>query len=201
VLSSVPLGDTLTAFFGVIGALAACWAQGRGATGRLVDVTMIDPILTVLGGTIAGYDPTDPPRRLGSRVRGGAPRNVYRTRDGSFVAVSGTTDPQVARLLPLLGRDGPDDRARFAAVPDRLAHADELDGLVAAWIAARDRGTVLDAFLAARIPVAPVNDVAALLADEHLAARGSLTSMRDARGPTLDGDRVAVLTDWLGSAG
>ena len=50
-----------------------------------------------LGGTIAAYDPDDPPTRSGSRVRGGAPRNVYRTADGQYVAVSGTTDPQVAR--------------------------------------------------------------------------------------------------------
>jgi len=123
---------------------------------------------------------------------------VYRTRDGRWVAVSGTTDPQVARLLPLLDRDRPEAQARFGAAADRLTHADELDALVAAWIAARDLAPVLDAFLAARIPIAPVNDVAALFADPHVAARGSLTPMLDARGPRLDGDRAAVLSDWLG---
>jgi len=198
VLASVPLGDTLTAFSGVVGALAACWARQRGSAGRLVDVTMYEPVLAILGGTIAGYDPTDPPRRSGSRVRGGAPRNVYRTRDQRYVAVSGTTDPQVARLLALLERDGPEDRARFGAAADRLHHADELDRVVASWIAERDRDAVLSSLLEARIPVAPVNDVGALFEDEHLAARASLAPMRDARGPTLDGDRAAVLSDWLG---
>jgi crotonobetainyl-CoA:carnitine CoA-transferase CaiB-like acyl-CoA transferase len=112
-LASVPLGDTLTAFWGVIGALAASWARQRGSPGRLVDVAMYEPVLAVLGGTIAGYDPADPPVRSGSRVRGGVPRNVYRTRDDEYVAVSGTTDPQVSRLLALLGRDGPEDQDRF----------------------------------------------------------------------------------------
>ncbi len=197
-LASVPLGDTLTAFSGVIGALAACWACQRGERGRLVDVTMYDPILTVLGGTIAGYDPADPPRRSASRVRGGAPRNVYRTRDGAYVAVSGTTDPQVSRLLALLGREGPDDRDRFGASAARLAHADELDALVAGYVAEHDRDDVMAAFLEARIPVAPVNDVGTILADPHLAARNSLTPMLDARGPDLDGDRAAILSEWLG---
>jgi crotonobetainyl-CoA:carnitine CoA-transferase CaiB-like acyl-CoA transferase len=197
-LASVPLGDTLAAFWGVIGALAASWARQRGSPGRLVDVAMYEPVLAVLGGTIAGYDPADPPGRSGSRVRGGVPRNVYRTRDAAYVAVSGTTDPQVGRLLALLGRDGPDDRARFGRAAARLRNADELDRLVAAFVGARDRDAVVAAFLDARIPVAPVNDVGAVLEDEHLRARGSLDPMLASRGPELDRDREAVLRDWLG---
>lgn len=199
-LSSVPLGDTLTAFWGVIGALAACWAQARhGAAGALVDVAMYEPVLAVLGGTIAAYDPEDPPMRTGSRVRGGVPRNLYATRDGAYVAVSGTTDAQVARLLRLLGRDTKADHDRFGEAASRLGHADELDGLVGDWIGGRDLDATLAALLDARIPVAPVNDVGALLDDEHLRARGSLTPMGATNAaPGLDADRFEVLTDWLG---
>jgi formyl-CoA transferase len=198
-LSSVPLGDTLTAFSGVIGTLAACWGRDQGdGEGRLVDVAMYEPVLQVLGGTIAAYDPDDPPARTGSRVRGGAPRNVYRTRDGEYVAVSGTTDPQVARLLVLLDRDGPADRERYGQARTRMGHADELDAMVADWIAAHDRATVIDAFLGARIPIAPVNDVDAVLADPHIRERESARPMISARGPDLDSGRAAVLRDWLG---
>lgn len=198
-LSSVPLGDTLTAFSGVIGALAAGWGRDRGTgRGRLVDVSMYEPVLQVLGGTIAGYDPADPPIRSGSRVRGGAPRNVYRAADGAYVAVSGTTDPQVARLLVLLDRDDPASRARYGQTASRMGHADELDGLVADWIAARDGDTVVNAFLEARIPIAPVNDVAAVLADPHIRFRHSAEPMQSARGPDLDSGRAAILRDWLG---
>ena len=197
-LASVPLGDTLTAFSGVIGALAARWASERGGRGRLVDVSMYEPILAVLGGTIAAYDPADPPHRSGSRVRGGAPRNVYRSRDGAYVAVSGTTDPQVARLLVLLDRDTDADRARFGRAVDRVQVADELDALVASFVATHDGDDVLARFLDARIPIAPVLDVGGVMANEHIRARGSLTPMREARAPALDADRASVLTDWLG---
>jgi formyl-CoA transferase len=197
-LSSVPLGDTLTAFAGVIGALAASWSRARGGAGRLVDVAMYEPVLQLLGGTIAGYDPADPPVRAGSRVRGGVPRNVYRTRDGRYVAVSGTTDPQVARLLDLLGRDTAQDRARFGRAADRLRHADELDAVVAGWVAERDQDVVLDALLGARVPVAPVNDVAAILADPHVRARGSVEPMLADAAPGLGADRDAILRDWSG---
>jgi crotonobetainyl-CoA:carnitine CoA-transferase CaiB-like acyl-CoA transferase len=198
-LASVPLGDTLTAFSGVIGALAAAWGRDRGdGLGRLVDVSMYEPVLQVLGGTIAAYDPEDAPERSGSRVPGGAPRNVYRTRDGAYVAVSGTTDPQVARLLVLLDRDNPTEHERYGHAETRIRRADELDALVAEWIAARDHDTVVDAFLAARIPIAPVNEIAAVLADPHIRARHSTDPMIAAHGPDLDSGRAEILRDWLG---
>src|SRR5262245_28638963 len=184
-LPSVALGDTVTAMAGVIGALAACYHRDtRGARGQHVDVAMYEPVLQLLAGTIVAYDPAGaPPARTGSRVPGGVPRNVYRTRDRHWVAVSGTTDAQVARLLPLLGHDTPADRTRFGSSRARLAAADELDGLVADWIAARDRNDVLAAFLDARIPAAPVNDLPAIVEDPHIRERGSLVRVDDELGP------------------
>jgi crotonobetainyl-CoA:carnitine CoA-transferase CaiB-like acyl-CoA transferase len=201
-LSSVPIGDTLTAFAGVIGALAACWGRdAHGGAGRLVDVAMYEPILHVVGGTIAGWDGEgDPPARTGSRIHGGAPRNVYATRDGHWVAVSGTTDAQVSRLLPLIGHDGPSDRERFGNVAARARVADELDAVVAAWIAEHDRDEVVRGLLDARVPVAPVNDLGDLLADPQVQARGSAQVVGDAvaaGGPGLGAHTAEVARDWL----
>jgi crotonobetainyl-CoA:carnitine CoA-transferase CaiB-like acyl-CoA transferase len=221
-LPSVALGDTVTAMTGVIGALAACYYRDTGGgRGQHVDVSMYEPILQLLSGTIVAYDPIgETPKRTGSRVSGGVPRNVYRTRDGHWVVVSGTTDAQVARLLPLIRRDTPQDRARFGRSAARLAVADELDGLVAGWIAARDRKDVLEAFLAARIPAAPVNDVPAILDDPHVSERNSLVKVDDddlgsltmpsptprlsatpaqvrAIGPRLGAHNDEVFRDWL----
>ncbi|MCF2531979.1 CoA transferase [Yinghuangia sp. KLBMP8922] len=180
-LPSVPLGDTLTAMSGVIGVLLACRAREvRGAGGQYVDVSMYEPVLGLLGPAIAGWDAASgapAPARTGSRVAGGVPRNVYRTRDGHWAVVSGTTDRQVARVLAVIGRDTADDHARYGTSAARLAHADELDALVAAWVAAHDRDHVVAALVQARIPVAPVNDFAALLADPHIAARGNLSAV------------------------
>jgi crotonobetainyl-CoA:carnitine CoA-transferase CaiB-like acyl-CoA transferase len=202
-LASVPIGDTLAAFSGVIGALAACWGRDTGGGhGRLVDVAMYEPVLQILGGTLAAYEPgSDPPARAGSRVHGGAPRNVYRTRDDAWVAVSGTTDRQVARLLPVIGHDTPADRDRFGSAKNRMQAADELDAHVADWVATHDRDAVLAALLEARVPAVPVNDAADLLADPHVAARGNLTNIRDTHAPELGADRDAVLEDWLAESG
>jgi crotonobetainyl-CoA:carnitine CoA-transferase CaiB-like acyl-CoA transferase len=227
-LASVPLGDTLAAVAGVVGALAACWARdaGRGAPGRgqHVDVSMYEPVLQLLASTLVAFDPgAPPPRRMGSRVPGGVPRNTYRARDGRWIALSATTDAQVARVLRVLGRDTPEARARFGSSPARLAHADELDALVAAFVAGRDADAALEACRAERLPAAPVNDLAALLADPHVAARGSVARVRDpalgelafvapvprlsatpgrigSAGPPLGAHNAEVYRDWLALA-
>jgi crotonobetainyl-CoA:carnitine CoA-transferase CaiB-like acyl-CoA transferase len=221
-LPSIALGDTVTAMAGVIGTLAACYHRDAGGGGgQHVDVSMYEPILQLLAGTIVAYDPNgETPRRTGSRVPGGVPRNVYRTRDGHWLVVSGTTDAQVARLLPLIGRDTREDRSRFGRSAARLAAADELDGLVADWIAARDRNDVLEALLGARIPAAPVNDLADILADPHVSERSSLVRVHDddlgsltmpaptprlgatparvrATGPQLGAHNDEVVREWL----
>ena len=147
---SLPLGDTLSGLSGVIGTMMALYTRDRsvGGSGRgqHVDVSMVEPILQLLALPLVTWDGREPgPARMGSRVAGGVPRNLYRARGGDYLALSGPTDSQVARILRLLGRDGEEDLARFGTSAARLAAADELDGLVAAWIAERSRDDALEA--------------------------------------------------------
>jgi crotonobetainyl-CoA:carnitine CoA-transferase CaiB-like acyl-CoA transferase len=183
-LPSIPLGDTLVAYSGVVGALAAAYhVKVNGGAGQQVDVSMYEPVLTLMQSTIVAWDPASdepPPHRFGSRVPTGVPRNLYRTGDGRWIVVSGTTDRQVARILQLIGQDTDSGRARFAHSADRIRNADELDHLVAEWIAANPADSVMTALVESRIPVAPVHDVPGILADAHIAARNSLTTVHDA---------------------
>jgi crotonobetainyl-CoA:carnitine CoA-transferase CaiB-like acyl-CoA transferase len=180
-LPSVPLGDMLTAIVGALGAVIACYGRRAGNTsGELVDVSMYEPVLQLLASTVAGWEPGSPvPTRTGSRVPNGVPRNVYRTVDGEWLVVSGTTDAQVARVLRVIGHDTEDGRRRFGTSAARLKVADELDALVAEWIAARSRDEVVTALLHARIPAAPVNDVDAVLRDPHVVDRGNIVTLID----------------------
>jgi crotonobetainyl-CoA:carnitine CoA-transferase CaiB-like acyl-CoA transferase len=223
VLPSAPLGDALTGIAGALGALVACyWRDAGGGTGQVVDVSMFEPVVAVLGTALAAWLPSSPPpSRTGSRVPGGVPRNVYRAADGRWVAVSGTTDAQVARLLPLIGLGTPEAAARYGRSEDRLRNGDELDGLVAEWVAGRPADEAVRALDEARIPVTLVNDLATLWADPHVQARGSVARVaHEAIGEVLmpapfphlsrtpgsiawggrdpGADTDAVCRDWLG---
>ena len=182
-LPSVPLGDTLVAYSGVIGALVASWhARVNGGGGQHVDVSMYEPVLTILQSTIVAFDPASgeaPPHRSGSRITTGVPRNIYGCADGQWIVVSGTTDRQVARILGLIGHDTDEDRAKFAKSANRLRNADELDGYVAEWVSRTPGRDAIAGFESCRVPVAPVHDVPGLLADPHIAARHSLTTLAD----------------------
>ena len=183
-LPSLALGDTLGAIVGLNGVLAALvWRASPDGNGRgqLVDASLTESVLTLLGATFVGWKPGEPaPQRFGSRIAHATPRNVYRTGDGRYVVVSAPTDAQVGRVLTLLGLTDEETRGRFATAPARTAAAaDELDGLVAAWIAARPLADALAALDAARLPCAPVQTLDDLLGHAQLVARTSLVPLAD----------------------
>ena len=223
VLSSVPIGDYMGAFFGLSGVLAALyWRDARGGTGQLVDVSIYEAVLQFLGPAMVAWSPGEPaPARTGSRIPVATPRNVYRTRDARWIVISGPIDAQVVRILELMGTDTDEMRAKFGRATERNDNADELDGMVASWVATMDAAVVVDALVAARIPVTEVNDVERLLADAHVRARSSIAVVEDpelgtlhmpapaprlsrtpariaSTGPALGADNDDVLRDWLG---
>ena len=95
-LPSLPLGDTLAAWHGAMGALAACYSRdARGGTGQRVDVAMYEPILALLATAAVAWNPGDPPPlRNGSRVQGAIPATVIAPR---MTAISSSPVPRIHR--------------------------------------------------------------------------------------------------------
>jgi formyl-CoA transferase len=162
-LPSVALGDAVGAMSAVIGVLSALYWRERSGQGQQVDTSLYEPILQIVAHAAQRWSPGDPPMRCGSKLPG-VLRNVYATGDGHFVALSASTARHHADLVALAGGAEGDDDAR-----------------VAAWMAGRSRQEVIDALVARRIPIAPVNDLDALLADPHVRARDSLRHVRSER--------------------
>jgi crotonobetainyl-CoA:carnitine CoA-transferase CaiB-like acyl-CoA transferase len=180
-LASLAVGDVVSAMSGALGTIAACYHRdARGGRGQHVDVSMVDPLLALSSNSLLDHAKRGRvARRQGSRIPGAVPRNVYRAGDGGWIVISAVTDRMVGKLLPAIGRDSPEDLALFATQEARRRHDDELDAAVAAWVAERPRAEVLRVLREAPVPAGPVNDAADLVADAHLAARGSLTTVVD----------------------
>ncbi len=187
----------LTTAFAVLAALRARELTGRG---QVVDTSLVEPLMTLLGPQLTAYDLLGSLQpRTGNRSSHNAPRNVYRTADGTWVAVSASADSVAARVLRLVGRADLVDQPWFASGSGRAAHVEEIDAAVSAWIAARDRDVVLAEFEAAEAAVAPVFDARDILADPQLAAIGAIASVEDEElGPIRMTNVVSRLSETPG---
>jgi crotonobetainyl-CoA:carnitine CoA-transferase CaiB-like acyl-CoA transferase len=160
--------------------MTALAARERTGEGQVVDMAIIEPILTVLGPQPIWYDqPGHVQPRTGNRSQNNAPRGTYLTADGAWVAVSTSAQSVAERVLRLVGRPELIDEPWFATGADRARHADVLDEAVGTWIAERTRTEVLAAFEKAEAAVAPVQDVREVMTDPQYAALDSITTLDD----------------------
>ena len=174
------LADSIAGLATAYAVMTALTARERTGEGQVVDMAIIEPILTVLGPQPNWYDQLGYVQaRTGNRSANNAPRNTYRTADGDWVAVSTSAQSVAERVMHLVGRPELIDEPWFATGADRAAHADVLDGAVGDWIAARSRTEVLAAFEKAEAAVAPVQDVRDVLADPQYQALGTITTLDD----------------------
>ena len=179
------LADGVAGVTGAFAVMTALHARERGdgphaGRGQVIDLSLFEPLLGLMGPAPSAHDQLGVvPARQGNRSRNSAPRNTYRTRDGSWVAVSCGAASVAGRVLRLVGRPDLVEQPWFSSARERVAHVDELDGAVQAWIAERDLDTVVDAFEEAGAALFPVYDVAQLLADPQVQARDAVTTVDD----------------------
>ncbi|MFD8807754.1 CaiB/BaiF CoA transferase family protein [Streptomyces sp. NPDC059597] len=174
------LADSVTALATSYAVLTALAARHRTGAGQVVDMAIIEPMLAMLGPQPTWYDQLGyVQERTGNRSANNAPRNTYRTADGSWVAVSTSAQSVAERVMRLVGRPELTEEPWFASGAQRAAHADVLDEAVGAWIAARDREEVLAAFEKAEAAIAPVQDVRDVFTDPQYLALDTVTTVAD----------------------
>jgi crotonobetainyl-CoA:carnitine CoA-transferase CaiB-like acyl-CoA transferase len=174
------LADGVAALATAFAVMVALRARDENGGGQVVDTSLVEPLITLLGPQVTAYELLGELQpRTGNRSSHNAPRNVYRTADGSWVAVSASATSIAERVLRLVGRPDLVERPWFATGAGRASHVDEIDDAVAGWVAARPCDAVLAAFEAAEAAIAPVYDAADVAADPQLRAIGAFASVDD----------------------
>ena len=185
-LPPLALADGVAGLATAFAVLAALRAREQTGVGQVVDASLVEPLLALLGPQLAAYDLLGELQpRTGNRSSHNAPRNVYRTADGEWVAVSASADTVAARVLRLVGRPDLAEQPWFSSGAGRVQHVEEIDDAVALWIAERDRDAVLAAFEAAEAAIAPVYDASDIIADPQLAAIGAIANVDGIRMPNV----------------
>lgn len=180
-LPAFGLADSIA---GIAGASAVSMAlyhrDARGGRGQVIDLSLLEPIMTAVGPAPTVFDRTGEVQgRMGNRSSNNAPRNLYRSSDGHWLAISTSANAIAVRVMELVGRPEIALEPWFATGAERAQHSDLLDGIVGDWISARTRDQVMESFTAAGAAIAPVYSPADIVADPQVQDREMLIRVED----------------------
>lgn len=186
-LPAFGLADSICGIAASSATLMALRHRDNGGGGQVVDLSLLEPMMTAVGPTATVYQQLGKVQtRHGNRSENNSPRNTYRTRDGHWVAVSSSAQRVAERVLTLVGHPEVVAAQWFGSGRGRAEHAELIDGYVGGWIARRTRDEVLAAFTEAGAAVAPVYSARDMVEDEHITGTGMLCTVDDADlGPLL----------------
>jgi formyl-CoA transferase len=182
----VSIGDTLSALYGVIGALTAL--QSRQATGRgqVVDVALYEAVFSVMESMLPEFDAFGAIReRTGSFLPGIAPTSAYRCNDGSYVLIAANADSIFRRLCTAMERPDLASDPTLARNEGRAARQAWLDAEIERWTSGRSVADVLATLEAAEVPASRIYSIADIVADPHYAAREMIRTIALPGGRTL----------------
>lgn len=180
VLPPLPLADSVTGLYGALGVVAALRQAEATGRGRVLDLALFDSMLSVVGPLALDHQVSGvAPLRQGSRAPSHAPRNVYRTADRRWIAVSAGMQATVERLFAAI--DLPDliEDPRFSTPDARRANVDALDAILGAAIESRDLESNLALFEAADVTAGAVLDAAELREHPYIKARAAIVDLPD----------------------
>jgi crotonobetainyl-CoA:carnitine CoA-transferase CaiB-like acyl-CoA transferase len=185
VLPPIALADMLAGIYGAFGVvLAVRYAESTGV-GQVVDISLFESLFSTLGPTAAAYRLFgDVLRRNGSRATS-APRNVYRTKDGEWLALSAPTQSMTDRLFRAIQREDLIGDPRFLSNTERVRNVEALDLILGDYFGEHEVDDALRELEAAGVTVSPVCDVGQLLDGEFFRSREVVIEVEDACGSRI----------------
>jgi len=181
-LPSFPMADMFAALAGATAVLAALRHRDQvSGRGQVLDITLYEPLLSVLGPDAARYAQDGTVRtRHGNQSDNASPRGTYQTRDGRWVALSASTPASAQALFKGLGLGDLLDDPRFATNDARVQHNDQVDAALVKAIGRRTLDEMVELFETIDLTASPVYDIADIAKDPHVVARGILADVPDA---------------------
>ncbi len=180
VLPPLAMADMVSGLYGAYAVMVALRVVEHGGRGQIIDLPLLEPVVSVLGPDAAIYRTTgEKPQRTGSRSLTTSPRNVYRTADDRYIAISASMQVMAERVFRAIGKPEMIDDPRFRTNTDRVRNIDECDGAVADFIAARTLADNMAIFEKAEVTANPVYEIDQLLDDPHVQERGVIVEVPD----------------------
>ncbi len=158
VLPPIALADEVAALVGAFGVMVALYHRdAHDGAGQVIDVSLFESLFQITGPVAAAYEKLGiVEERRGNRLSFAAPRGAYVTRDGHWVALSGTAQSVAERILAAIGRPELITDPRFATNSARMENVEELDRLIQEWMSQHNLEEVVETFEAHDAALAPI---------------------------------------------
>lgn len=180
-LPPIALGDMIAGLYGAAAVLAAQRHAERTGKGQVLDLSLFEPIHSMIGAEAAQIRLTgEGSIRAGNQSSHAAPRNIYACADGAYLALSGSMQSMAERILDTIGHPELKSDPRFIDNTARVANRVELDTIIGAFIGARTQEENLRLFEEAGVTVGPVSTVADLMDHPYVVGREALIELDDA---------------------
>ena len=178
----ISLGDSLAGMFAAQGVLAALYkrdALGLGR-GQVVDVSLLESCFALLESMVPEYDRLGIVREpQGTNLKGIAPSNIFRSKDGKWIVIAANADKVFGRLCEAMGMPELATDERFATHIPRGEHQDEIEGMIRDWAAERDASEIDRVLNEAGVICGPIYTIADIFEDEQFRARDMLLKHED----------------------
>jgi crotonobetainyl-CoA:carnitine CoA-transferase CaiB-like acyl-CoA transferase len=173
------MADFPTGMFGALSAMIALYHRDvHEGPGQDIDLALFEPMFRVSEDLIPAYDRLGVIReRIGNRNPGFSPAGNFMTRDGRWLQIAAGGDRVWQRMAAAMGQPELASDARFLTARDRSQYADEIEGLIADWIADRTFDEAFAILDGAGVPAGGIYNAAEIAADPHFAAREDIISV------------------------
>jgi len=197
---STSLGDYMTGLFGAVGVLVALRQKEKSGRGQVVDIGLYESVLRVLDELAPAYAMSGKVRQPeGAGTINACPHGHFACADGSWIALACTSDKMFGRLATAMKQPELARPDLYGDVAARLTDRGTVNALVSGWTQAQERAEVLKICRAHGVPCGPINDIADIFEDPHIAARGNLARVVDRlAGPVVVPATVPRLTETPG---
>ncbi|MEM9394573.1 MAG: CoA transferase [Pseudomonadota bacterium] len=180
-LPPLALADMISGIYGSNAVMIALRVRDRTGKGQIIDLSLLDAMVSVLGPEALDYSLTGNPKpRVGNGSNTSCPRNVYKTSDGHHIAISASIQRTAERLFETIGHGDMNSDPRYATNEERVKRREEVDGIIGSWIGTRTRDEVLSICTENGITAAPLYSIADISSDAHFIERGVIVECPDA---------------------
>ena len=176
----VQLTDYITGLYAAFGAMMALHHRNRTGEGQYVDAALYECAFSFMEPFVPAYDKLGTiANRTGPALADSAPNNLYPTRDGSYVHITGNHESVFRRLADAIGRPELVTDPRFHTLVERSKHAADIDAIVGEWTQQHTTDEIEAKLDAAGVPASRIFTIADVFKDPHYRARGMLVEAPD----------------------